>query len=94
MEYPISSGGGDPPALRLRVEHIVGARRLSRLPSKGRSSPPNITNARAEGINSRIQWIKRTACGYRNRDRFRQSIHFDLEGLDLYPAGVKATHTT
>ena len=43
------------------------------------------TNARAEGINSRIQWIKKMACGYRNRQRFRMAIYFHLGGLDLYP---------
>jgi transposase len=29
------------------------------------------------------------ACGYRNRDRFRNAIYFHLGGLDLYPS----THT-
>lgn len=42
------------------------------------------TNARAEGLNSRIQAIKRRACGYRNRERFRHAIYFHLGGLDLY----------
>jgi transposase len=48
------------------------------------------TNAGAESINSKIQRIKRMACGYRNRDRFRNAIYFHLGGLDLYPA----THTS
>jgi transposase len=47
------------------------------------------TNGLAEGINSRIQRIKRLACGFRNRDRFRRAILFHLGGLDLYPASVK-----
>lgn len=47
-----------------------------------------ITNARAEGLNSIVQWMKYTARGYRNRDRFRIAIYFHLGGLDLYPAGV------
>jgi len=47
------------------------------------------TNALAEGINSRIQRIKRMACGFRNRERFRQAILFHLGGLDLYPASLK-----
>jgi transposase len=51
------------------------------------------TNALTEGMNSRIQEIKRTACGYRNRERFRNAIYFHLGGLDLYPAGVGGTHT-
>ncbi len=47
------------------------------------------TNGLAEGINSRIQWIKKMACGFRNRERFRRAILFHLGGLDLYPASVK-----
>jgi transposase len=44
-----------------------------------------VSNARAEGINSRIQWVKRMARGYRNTDRFRNAIYFHLGGLDLSP---------
>ena len=51
------------------------------------------TNALGEGMNSRIQAIKRMACGYRNRQRFRNAIYFHLGGLDLYPEGVMGTHT-
>lgn len=51
-----------------------------------------VTNARAEGLNAKIQWIKRTAKGFRNRDRFRNAIYFHLGGLDLYPD--TPTHTT
>lgn len=46
------------------------------------------TNAGAESINARIQWIKRMACGFRNRDRFRAAIYFHLGGLNLYPDGL------
>ena len=46
------------------------------------------TNGLAEGINSRIQWIKKMACGFRNRERFRRAILFHLGGLDLYPASA------
>jgi transposase len=45
-----------------------------------------ITNANAESLNSKIQRIKRTACGFRNRRRFRDAILFHCGGLDLYPA--------
>jgi len=48
------------------------------------------TNAGAESMNSRIQRIKRMACGYRNRTRFRNAILFHLAGLDLYPTHTKA----
>lgn len=51
-----------------------------------------VTNARTEGLNAGIQRIKRMACGFRNRARFRDAVLFHLGGLDLYPAAL-ATHT-
>jgi transposase len=48
-----------------------------------------VTNARSEGINAKIQWIKYTARGFRNRQRFRTAIYFHLGGLDLYPASLR-----
>lgn len=44
-----------------------------------------LTNASSESINARIQWMKKNACGFRNRDRFRAAIMFHCGGLDLYP---------
>jgi transposase len=44
-----------------------------------------ITNAAAEGINSKIQMIKYRARGYRNEGRFERAIQFHCGGLDLYP---------
>jgi transposase len=44
-----------------------------------------VTNATSEAINGRIQWVKKTACGFRNRDRFREAISFHLGGLELMP---------
>ena len=37
-----------------------------------------------------IQWLKYTARGYRNRERFRNAIYFHLGGLDLYPRPVRS----
>ena len=34
----------------------------------------NVTNARSEATNAKMQWIERQACGYRNRERFRNAI--------------------
>lgn len=48
----------------------------------------NLHNGHAESMNSRIQRIKQRACGFRNRDRFRNAIYFHLGGLDLSPSGV------
>lgn len=53
-----------------------------------------VTNAGAESQNAKIQWIKKQACGYRNRERFRNAIYFHLGALDLYPRPNSATHTT
>src|SRR5690349_591632 len=52
-----------------------------------------VTNAGAESLNAKIQWIKNQACGFRNRERFRNAIYFHLGGLDLYPKVASATHT-
>jgi transposase len=52
-----------------------------------------VTNARAESTNAKIQWIKYTACGFRNRERFRNAIYFHCAKLDLYPDGLRPTHT-
>jgi transposase len=53
------------------------------------------TNAIAESINSRIQKIKARACGFRNRERFRNAIYFHCGKLDLYPHSFRplVTHT-
>ncbi len=39
----------------------------------------------AESINAKIQKVKAMACGFRNRERFRNAIYFHLGELDLYP---------
>lgn len=44
-----------------------------------------ITNAVAEGMNSKIMSIKRRVGGYRNCDNFKTAIFFYCGGLDLYP---------
>lgn len=44
-----------------------------------------ITNALAEGINSRVQAIKAHACGFRCVHRFRIRILFHLGKLDMSP---------
>lgn len=44
-----------------------------------------ITNATAEGLNSRIQAIRVAGRGYRNRDNLKTAIYFHCGGLRLYP---------
>lgn len=47
-----------------------------------------ITNAVAEGLNSKIATVQKRACGFRNRDHFKIAVYFHCGGLDLYPASV------
>jgi transposase len=44
-----------------------------------------ITNAASESLNSKIQWIKYTARGFRSREGYRRAIFFHCGALDLYP---------
>jgi transposase len=44
-----------------------------------------ITNAVAEGLNSKIMSIKRRVGGFRNRENFKTAILFYCGGLDLHP---------
>ena len=44
-----------------------------------------ITNAVAEGLNSKIQTIKKAACGFRSFENFKTAIFFHCGGLRPYP---------
>ena len=50
------------------------------------------TNGAAEGINTKVQELKKRAHGYRNEVNFAAAIYFHLGGLDLYPRPLGA-HT-
>ena len=82
-------------AIRSRLEPIKRVARMIKNHWEGvmNAATSSVTNARAEGINSKIQWIKRMASGYRNRENFRNAIYFHLGGLDLYPESLRSTHT-
>ena len=81
-------------AIRCRLGPVKKVARMIKRHWDGviNAATSNVTNALSEGMNSKIQWIKRKACGYRNRERFRNAIYFHLGGLDLYPAVVQSTH--
>jgi len=83
-------------AMRSRLEPIKRVARMIREHLRGivNGMALRATNAVAESVNARIQKIKAAACGFRNRDRFRNAILFHLGGLDLYPANASATHTS
>jgi len=61
---------------RMIRDHIKGILNYCRVP---------ITNAVAEGLNSRISAIKQRACGFRNIENFKTAIYFFCGGLNLYP---------
>jgi transposase len=54
-----------------------------------------VTNAASEGLNARLERIKKMAYGFRNREHFKTAIFFHCGGLDLYPVapacGASAT---
>lgn len=77
-------------AIRSRLEPIKRVARMIKRHLQGvlNAIVADVTNARLEGLNATIQWLKRSARGFRNRDRFRNAIYFHLGGLDLYPASV------
>jgi transposase len=49
-----------------------------------------LTNAGLEAVNATIQWVKKTARGFRNVEHFKTAIYFHCGGLDLYPTHTKA----
>jgi transposase len=75
-------------ALRSRLAPVVKAARTLKRHVGGilRSLRHRITNACVEGLNSKIETIKKMACGFRNREHYETAIYFHCGGLDLYPS--------
>jgi len=48
-----------------------------------------ITNAASESLNAKIQWVKYTARGFRNKQNFINAIYFHCGDLDLAPSSTK-----
>lgn len=44
-----------------------------------------VTNATSESLNAKIQWVKYTARGFRNKQNFIHAIYFHCGGLHLAP---------
>jgi transposase len=75
-------------ATHSRLEPVIDVARMINRHLQGvlnYFSTARITNAAAEGLNSKIQTIKKMAYGYRNRDHFKTTIFFHCGGLQLYP---------
>jgi transposase len=77
-------------AIRSRLEPVKQVARMVKTHLDGivTAVVQGITNARSESVNAKIQWLKYTTRGFRNRERFRNAIYFHLGGLDLYPDGI------
>lgn len=82
-------------ALRCALEPVRVVARMIRNHWSGviNAATSDITNAMSESVNSHIQRIKKRACGFRSRTRFREAILFHLGGLDLYPAFPSSIHS-
>jgi hypothetical protein len=67
-------GGADAPAAVREHHHVPAA---------------PITNAESESINAKIQWVKYTARGFRNKRNFVHAICFHCGGLHMAPEATK-----
>lgn len=74
-------------ATHSRLQPMIEKARMlhKRLPNLLTYLTHRITNAMSEGLNAKIQWIKYTARGFRNRENFKTAIYFHCGALDLYP---------
>ena len=50
----------------------------------------HITNAIAEGLNSKIATVQKMAYGYRNKEHLKTAIYFRCGNLQLYPGSNKS----
>lgn len=82
-------------ALRCQLEPIRRVARMIRDQWYGviNAATSDITNAMSESVNSQIQRIKKRACGFRSRPRFREAILFHLGSLDLYPQSLHSAYS-
>jgi len=74
-------------AIRSRLEPVKDVARMiqKRVENVVNYCKLRITNAVAEGLNSKIMSLKRRAGGFRNPHAFKTAIYFHCGGLDLYP---------
>jgi len=77
-------------ATHSRLEPMVRAAKMihSRFDNVLTYLKHRITNATSESINSKIQWVKYTARGFRNRQNFKTAIYFHCGGLDMAPSST------
>ena len=75
-------------ATHSRLTPMIKKARMLKLRLKGVLTylKHGITNATSESLNSKIQWVKYTARGFRNFQNFTTAIYFHCGGLDLSPS--------
>lgn len=52
-----------------------------------------ITNAGVRAVKTTIEWLKKTAQGFRNVEQFKIARYFQFRGLDLQPTYTRARKT-
>jgi transposase len=74
-------------ATRSRLKPMLKKAKMlkARLPNLLTYLKLGITNAASESLNSKIQWVKYTARGFRNFQNFVTAIYFHCGKLDLAP---------
>ena len=74
-------------ATHSRLKHVVKAAKTLKRHLEGivNAVLHGITNALTEGLNSKIEAIKRNACGFRNKQNFRTAVLFHCGKLDMMP---------
>jgi len=74
-------------ATHSRLQPMIDKPRMSKTQRKNILTYPThgITNATSESTNSKTQWVKYTARGFRNFEDFNNAIYFHCGDLDLMP---------
>jgi len=74
-------------ATHSRLQPMIAAAKMiaSHLPNVLTYFEHRISNAMAEGLNSKVATIQKRACGYRNPSHFKVAVYFHCGGLDLWP---------
>jgi transposase len=77
--------------VRRRVLYVAEDRKQSSLDGFWETlTPEQISGiAAVESINAKVQWVKYTARGFRNRQNFVHAIYFHCGGLDMAPESTK-----
>ena len=75
-------------AVRSRLAPMIGVARMlkRRFDNIVTYLKHRLTNAASESINAKIQWVKYTARGFRNKKNFQTAILFHCGALDLAPS--------